>query len=690
MQQETTLISTVVLGLGLAFVGGFIASKLRLPPLVGYLLAGIAIGPFTPGFVADEALASQLSEIGVILLMFGVGLHFSIKDLLAVQWVAVPGALGRIVVVTAATIGVAYLWGWSIGAGLIFGLTLSVASTVVLLRALEDRNALDSTSGRIAVGWVVVEDIAMVLALVLLPALSGVLGSEAQIAPGEVVGGDNLFITLAFTLSKVAVFLALILVVGSRVIPWLLGHVARSGSRELFTLSVLALALGIAFGSAELFGVSFALGAFFAGVVLSESDFSHQAAADSLPLKDAFAVLFFVSVGMLFDPAILIREPLAIVAVVLVIVIGKSLVAFAMVLMSGYPVSTALTVSASLAQIGEFSFILAGLGVALGLLPPEGRDLILAGALLSIALNPMVFLAADRLSAEIRVRPALLARLERAIDPKLSYLIADFEAGPRDHAIIVGYGRVGGVVGKGLKSQGLPVVVIDQDRRRVEALRERGLSAIFGDATTQGVLEAAGIDKARLLVIATPDGFETRRIIEIARALSPHIHTAVRTHSDDEVAHLERQGVGIAIMGERELALGLMDFALRSLGISEEKARLVVQAARVTGDGGVYERRPDEEPARGAPELRLHRDETPDSSLPAGPAFEACDKHGMSDATPYNWRSLGTNSLTKAEKKRSRMPIRVPWHSTFTTACGAKFSEVSSARAVWKVVSARL
>ena len=608
MPHETTLITTIVAGLVLAFGGGFIASKLRLPPLVGYLLAGVVVGPFTPGFVADQELAMQLAEIGVILLMFGVGLHFSIKDLLAVRAIAIPGAVGQIIFATALGAGMAYLWGWSFGAGLVFGLALSVASTVVLLRALEERSSLDSDNGRIAVGWLIVEDLAMVLALVLLPVFAGALGGTPPGGAGQ-SGGDNFLLTLALTFGKLALFLGLMLVVGTRSIPWLLEQVARTGSRELFTLSVLATALGIAFGSAELFGVSFALGAFFAGVVLSESDFSHQAAADSLPLQDAFAVLFFVSVGMLFDPSILVREPLAVLAVVVVIVVGKSLAAFGIVLAFGYPASTAFTVSASLAQIGEFSFILAGLGVALGLLPPEGRDLILAGALLSITLNPLVFFGFDRLAGWLQARPSLLGRIERRGDETLSTL-PDETAGPSDHAVIVGYGRVGSTVGKGLKSQGLPVVVIERDRRRVEALRARGVPAIYGDAATPGVLGAAGADRARLIVIATPEGYQTRRIIERVRAINPQIDIAVRTHNESEVAYLERQGVGIAIMGERELAFGLIDYALRSLGTSDKKARLVVQGLRVTGDGGAYERK-DDPPARSVPELRPHRGEEP-------------------------------------------------------------------------------
>jgi CPA2 family monovalent cation:H+ antiporter-2 len=609
MPHDTTLIATIVMGLVLASCGGFLARKLRLPALVGYLLAGVAVGPFTPGFVGDENLASQLAEIGVILLMFGVGLHFSIKDLLAVRRIALPGALGQIAVATAIGAGVALNWGWSLGAGLVFGLALSVASTVVLLRALEERNALGSVNGRIAVGWLVVEDLAMVLTLVLLPALAGPLAGNVRGLAAQ-VSGDSLGLALALTLGKVVLFTVLVLLVGKRVVPWLLEQVARTGSRELFTLSVLAVALGIAYGSAELFGVSFALGAFFAGVVLSESDFSHQAAADSLPLKDAFAVLFFVSVGMLFDPSILVRDPLAVAAIVLVIVFGKSLAAFAIVLACGYPVTTALTVSASLAQIGEFSFILAGLGVALGLLPSEGRDLILAGALLSITLNPLVFAAVDPVVAWFRARPRLTASLERSGDRLATLPSAGSDGGMQDHAVIVGYGRVGGIIGEALKAQGLPFVVVEENRRRVEELRARNVPAVYGDATAAGVLEAARVDRARLLVVATPQGFQTRRVIELARQANPRIDTAVRTHNVGELAHLERQGVGVAIMGERELALGLMYYSLKSLGVSDEKASLVVQRARTSGEGGAFERRPDVELPHGAPELLPHRDDT--------------------------------------------------------------------------------
>jgi CPA2 family monovalent cation:H+ antiporter-2 len=402
VHHEAGLISTIAIGFALAFALGYAADRLRLPPLVGYLVAGVAIGPYTPGFVADAELASQLAEVGVILLMFGVGLHFSTSDLLAVRGIAIPGAIGQIALATLLGIGLSALWGWSLGAGLVFGLSLSVASTVVLLKALEERNLVDSVNGRIAVGWLIVEDLAMVLTLVLLPAFAGLLGGKA--AAGTAGSGTAVLLDLVVTLAKVGAFAALALGLGPKVVPWILARVARTGSRELFTLSVLAVALGIAYGSAELFGVSFALGAFFAGVVLSESSFSHRAAADSLPLQDAFSVLFFISVGMLFDPTILMRKPGEVIAVVGLIVLGKSLIAFAVVLVLRYPIGTGLTVSASLAQIGEFSFILIALGISAGLVPPEGRDLIVAGALFSIMLSPLVFHASGGLQRRFTPR----------------------------------------------------------------------------------------------------------------------------------------------------------------------------------------------------------------------------------------------------------------------------------------------
>jgi CPA2 family monovalent cation:H+ antiporter-2 len=574
MLHETGLIALISVGFVLALAFGYLALRLRLPPIVGYLLAGVAVGPFTPGFVGDSGLAAQLAEIGVILLMFGVGLHFSIGTLLRVKRIAVPGAIVQILFATAIGAGIASWWGWGLGAGLVLGLALSVASTVVLLRALTERNELDSENGRIAVGWLIIEDLVTVLALVFLPALAG-----GESSHGAAQGG-GLLMSFAITIGKVAVFMALMLVGGKRLVPWLLAQVARTGSRELFTLAVLALALGIAFGSAQLFDVSFALGAFFAGVLLSESDLSHQAAADSLPLQDAFAVLFFVSVGMLFDPSILTREPGAVLAVLAVIVVGKSLAAFLIVLAFRYPIETALTVSAGLAQIGEFSFILAGLGVTLGLLPAEGRDLILAGALLSIALNSLVFATINPVMRFIRAQPGLARVLDR---PALRRTQASARSNGGDlssHAVLIGHGRVGGLIGHALKEAGLPYVVIERDLRLVESLRKRGIGAIYGDASTPGVLEAAAADRAKLLIVATPDGFQARRILELAHQQNPDLATAVRTHSDNELRYLEKLGVGRAVMAEREVALGMTEFALSSLGLDEEKARTLLQRIR--------------------------------------------------------------------------------------------------------------
>ncbi|HKT72379.1 MAG TPA: YbaL family putative K(+) efflux transporter [Steroidobacteraceae bacterium] len=573
MSHDTALIALLAVGFVLACGFGYLAARIRLPPVVGYLVAGVAAGPFTPGFVGDAHLASQLAEIGVILLMFGVGLHFSIDTLLAVRRIAVPGAIVQIAAATAIGAVLATSWGWSAGAGLVFGLALSVASTVVLLRALEQRHELGSPSGRIAVGWLIVEDLFTVLALVLLPVLASTLTGTSDGAHSTVT--VTLLTALGITLLKLGIFVAIMLVGGRRLVPWLLDRVARTGSRELFTLAVLAIALGIAYGSAVLFNVSFALGAFFAGVLLSESDFSHQAAADSLPLQDAFAVLFFVSVGMLFDPSVLVRSPGAVLAVVLVILVGKSLAAFLIVLLLRYPVAVALTVSAGLAQIGEFSFILASLGVSSGLLPAQGRDLILAGALLSITLNSFVFASVAPVQRWIRARPRLLARLERGSAPLAVLAMQDeARAAARDHAVLVGYGRVGGAIGQALAERGLPFVVIEKDRQLVEALRSQGAQAVYGDASVAAVLEAAGIDRARLLVIASPDGYEARRILDLARKTHPLIDTVVRTHSDGELRHFEREGVGAVLMAERELARGMVHYTLKSLGAPSGAPRL--------------------------------------------------------------------------------------------------------------------
>jgi CPA2 family monovalent cation:H+ antiporter-2 len=573
MHHETALLATVAAGLALAFLFGFAAIRLKLPPLVGYLVAGVAVGPFTPGFVADAGLASQLAEIGVILLMFGVGLHFSLGDLLAVRKISLPGAVAQIALATALGAGLARLWGWPWGSGLVFGLALSVASTVVLLKALEERGLLDSSDGRIAVGWLIVEDLAMVLALVLLPALAVPLGGS----PPEPVEGSVLA-AVGITLLKVGAFLALMFVVGRRVIPWLLARVAQTGSRELFTLGVLACALGIAVGAAALFGISFALGAFFAGMVIGESDLSHQAAADALPLQDAFAVLFFVSVGMLFDPSVLVRQPLQVLGVLAIIMVGKSIAALAIVLVFRHTLGTALTVAASLAQIGEFSFILAGMGVSLGLLPEEGRSLILAGALLSITLNQLAFAAATSAGRWFRARPRLLDALERRGVDEPPPAAAKGMSG---HAVLVGHGRVGAPVADALARQGVPYLVIDQDRRTVDALRAQGLPVLFGDASRPTVLEHAQLERAGLLVISTPDAFQSRAMVAYAKKVNPGIDIVVRTHSDAERTHLEKLGVGRAVVGERELALAMVRYALNNFGIREDMAQLAARTLQL-------------------------------------------------------------------------------------------------------------
>lgn len=554
MPHSIDLITTIAAAFGLALVFGFIAVRLRLPALVGYLLAGIVIGPFTPGYVADTGLAGQLAEIGVMLLMFGVGLHFSLDDLLSVKKIALPGAVVQIAVATAMGAALAHWWGWSLMAGIVFGLSLSVASTVVLLKALESRGLLATPNGRIAVGWLVVEDLVMVLVLVLLPPLAGIFDA------GVAAPGGNLLLTLALTVGQVAIFIGLMLIVGRRFFPWLLWQVARTGSRELFTLCVVAAALGIAYGSAALFGVSFALGAFFAGMVLRESSLSYRAAEESLPLRDAFAVLFFVAVGMLFDPRVVMEQPLRVLAVVAIIVVGKSLAAFLLVLAFRYPLNTALTVSASLAQIGEFSFILAGLGVMLGVLPVEGQSLILAGALISIALNPLTFQLVEPAQAWILSRSRRARELEHRDDPLAELPVGVASQELTGHVVLVGYGRVGQRIAEALDARTLPYVVAEQQREAVEKLRQRGISAVAGDAFEPVVLIQAHVARARMLVIATPDTFKARRMIETARTLNPRIHIIVRCHSEDEAALLRREQQVEVLVAERELANSMVSY----------------------------------------------------------------------------------------------------------------------------------
>jgi monovalent cation:H+ antiporter-2, CPA2 family len=558
MPHAVSLITTLAAGFGLALIFGFIAARLKLPALVGYLVAGIVIGPATPGFVADAAIASQLAEIGVMLLMFGVGLHFSVDDLLAVRKIALPGAVVQMLVATALGAGVATMWGWPLGSALVFGLSLSVASTVVLLKALERRGILVSANGSIAVGWLVVEDLAMVLVLVLLPALAPSLGGAAPQAAAR-----STALTILITLAQVGGFIALMLVVGRRLFPWILWHVTKTGSRELFTLAVVAAAVSIAYGSAELFGVSFALGAFFAGMVLRESEFSHRAAEQTLPLQDAFAVLFFVSVGMLFDPAILVEQPLRVLATVAIIVLGKSLAAVVLVLLLRYPVKTALTVSASLAQIGEFSFILAGLGMSLGLLTKEGQSLIVVGALISIAINPFVFGAIEPLQGWLAKRPGLARRLEPAESP-LAELPSSTEARYlSNQVVLVGWGRIGKRIADSLATQAIPFVAVEENREFVEALRHRGLPAVWGNAKEPAVLVQAHIKDAKALVIATPETIDVRAMAACARALNPGIHIVVRSQNVQEAELLGKEGAGTIFVGEIELAKSMVGHVLQ-------------------------------------------------------------------------------------------------------------------------------
>ncbi|WP_322402870.1 YbaL family putative K(+) efflux transporter [Massilia luteola] len=562
MQHDISLITTIAAALGLGLLFGMLAVRLRLPALVGYLAAGVVIGPATPGFVADVHLASQLAEIGVMLLMFGVGLHFSLDDLLEVKGIALPGAVLQIAVATLLGIGLTHLWGWDLGAGLVFGLALSVASTVVLLRALEDRGELDSFNGRIAVGWLVVEDLVTVLVLVLLPALAGPLGGKGD-------SGGSLWLSLGKTLLQVGAFIAFMLLVGRKLFPWFLWRVARTGSRELFTLAVIAAAVGIAYGSSHLFGVSFALGAFFAGMVLRESELSHRAAQETLPLRDAFSVLFFVSVGMLFDPRVLVESPLEVLGVVAIIIVGKSLAAFILVLALRYPLNTAITVSASLAQIGEFSFILAALGISLGLLPAMGQNLILAGAIISIAVNPLMFKLVGPLQNWLRPDAERARRMARSPDPLAELPTTVAHERLTGQVVLVGYGRVGKRIAQELDRRGVYYVVAEQNRDIVEDLRRRDQPAVAGNAADAAVLIQAHIARAAMLVIATPDTFHVRAMVDTAKALNPAIRCVVRTHNEEEARLLRAETGGTVLVGEHELARSMAHHVLDGLALAQ-------------------------------------------------------------------------------------------------------------------------
>ncbi|ENU90561.1 MULTISPECIES: cation:proton antiporter [Acinetobacter] len=567
MPHDVDLIILLAVGFGMALIFGYIAARLRLPPLIGYLIAGIIISPNTPGIVGDIHLANQLAELGVMFLMFGVGMHFSLNDLLQVRRIALPGAILQIAVATLLGIGVSMYWGWSFGSALIFGLSLSCASTVVLLKALGDRGLLDSVNGKIAVGWLLVEDLVMVLALVLLPATAMLLGGHAL--PGTDTS-QSIWLTIGITLLKVTGFIAFMLIIGKRLVPMIMQFVARLGSRELFTLTVVAAAVSIAYGSYAVFGVSMALGAFFAGMVVKESDFSHRAEEETLPLREIFSILFFVSVGMLFDPSILIEEPFRILAVIAIIMVGKTLAAIALVLFFRYPINTALTVGASLAQIGEFSFILATLGLSLGLLTPDAQNLILAGALFSITLNSFVFSAIEPVQRWIRERSHLARLLERSADPLAMLPDEVDQAYLRDQVVIIGYGGVGRRISENLIQQNIKVVIAEENREIVEKLRSQGIAAVSGEATEPNVLIQAHIQHARLLVISPMDILDIHRIVDISKQLNPEIQVLICAESKEEAAVIRQENLGEVFYAKEEMAKNMSHHILNQIELAHQ------------------------------------------------------------------------------------------------------------------------
>lgn len=569
MPHNVDLIILLAFGFGLALIFGYLAARLRLPPLIGYLIAGIIISPNTPGIVADIQLANQLAELGVMFLMFGVGMHFSLNDLLQVRRIALPGAILQIAVATLLGIGVSMLWGWSFGSALVFGLSLSCASTVVLLKALGDRGLLNSVNGKIAVGWLLVEDLVMVLVLVLLPATAVLLGGEPMAAHAE---SGNIWLTLGLTLLKVAGFIAFMLIVGKRLVPLIMQFVARLGSRELFTLTVVAAAVSIAFGAYKVFGVSMALGAFFAGMVVKESDFSHRAEEETLPLREIFSILFFVSVGMLFDPSILWEQPEHVLAVVGIIMVGKTIAAMALVLFFRYPINTALTVGASLAQIGEFSFILATLGVSLKLLSLEGQNLILAGALISITLNSFIFSAIEPIQNWIRERSSLARLLERSGDPLAMLPDEVSQDYLRDQVVIVGHGEVGRRITKTLMAEEIKVVIAEENREIVENLREKGIAAVSGVATEPGVLIQAHIQHARLLVLSPMDIIDIHKIVDIAKTLNPQIQVLICAESKQEAEVIRKENIGEVYLAKEEMAKNMSNHILNQIEIAHHQA----------------------------------------------------------------------------------------------------------------------
>jgi CPA2 family monovalent cation:H+ antiporter-2 len=580
MAHEPVLIATIAIGLTLAFILGMACRRLGLPALIGYLLAGVLIGPHTAGYVADADIASELAEIGVILLMFGVGIHFSMRDLLAVGPVAIPGALVQSLVATVVGTGVGLLMGWGLVGGVVLGLSISVASTVVLLRALIERGELDSIQGRVAVGWLIAEDLLTVLILVLLPSVAPLLtGTESGSASAFGPLGD-----LVSAIVATILFAAIMLVVGTRLVPRILDRVALEHSRELFTLAVVALALGVAYAGYEVFGVSLALGGFLAGAVVNESDLSHQASADAQPLQDSFSVLFFVSVGMLVDPAWIVAHPLPVVAVTLVVMVVKALAAYGIVAGLGYPSRVGVTVAAALSQVGEFSFILIALGVELHLVPEDALQVVVAAALVSITLNPLMFRLVDPLVRRLDEVPSL-QRLSQRSTRSLSAMDRPHpEAELRGHAVVCGHGRVGRLVTSALDRRSFPYVVITNDRHEAQRLRDRGTPVLSGDAAIPALLEHARIREARVLVVAMRDGHAARLIVDRARDLAPRVSVVVRTHSEHERDVFQGMGDTQAVLGELEVAVQMTRYALTRFGVSMREAEAIAQGLR--GRGG--------------------------------------------------------------------------------------------------------
>jgi CPA2 family monovalent cation:H+ antiporter-2 len=547
VSHDSPLIALLAIGFGLAFVFGAIASRLKLSPLLGYLVAGVLIGPFTPGFTANEALAQEVADVGVILLMFGVGLHFSPRDLLSVRAVAVPMTLLTISGTVAAGVGVALLFGWGIEAGVVFGLSLSVASTVVSLRNLQDRRVIQSERGKLTVGWLVVEDVAMVVAMVLLPTWAQI---RSQVVDGEaitVLQMQDIGLAIVLTLGKIAVFALIMLVAGRRVVPWVLHRVVHMGSRELFRLCVLAIALGVAYAASALFGISVALGALFAGVIMAESELSQQAANETLPLRDAFAVLFFVSVGMLFDPNVFLANPWPLVATVGIVLVFRTLLSLGLLRLFGQTREAAATVTAARAQVGEFSFILAGVGLQLNLIPAEARNVILGGAIISIVLNPLVYALVGPRARKAEPVAAPQPPVQAPVTPKL--------------VVIVGYGRVGSLIGKSLDAAQATYSVVEDRPDLVETLQGQGVTAVLGNGISREAMLAAGADKADLIFVTVPNGFEAGGIVDLARELNPNVKVYARAHSDAEVEHLRGLGADLIVSGEQEIADAMIDKA---------------------------------------------------------------------------------------------------------------------------------